>query len=149
MVEVTKDSAVDIIQDHIQSATVCLVTFDILKWTMKPASLINQWMDSNGNIWFWFSAMNTVQAVYAGANMEVFYSNGARSKFMSLVGYAFHPNEADCRDQSHPAYTSLRTSVADTPVQLVKFVPSHALYWNDSIKDMVPLKLTKGSTFIV
>ncbi|HYF68326.1 MAG TPA: hypothetical protein VD884_09320 [Ohtaekwangia sp.] len=143
MVEVTQDSAVDIIQHHIQSATVCLVTFDILRWTMKPASLINQWTDSNGNIWFWFSAINAGQAVYAGANMEVFYSNSARSKFMSLVGYAFHPNEVDRNDQSHPAYASLNTSVVDTPFQLVKFIPSHALYWSDSIKDMVPLKLQK------
>src|SRR5690606_22254852 len=112
-----------------------------IKWALKPESLTNQWMDKDGNIWFWFFDLDENTSLDSNGNMEVFYSNVQQSQFMSLVGQACEASEADKHNQTHPAYISFRHSGIKTPFKMVKFIPHRAFYWNDDIKDMIPLRL--------
>jgi hypothetical protein len=132
-----------IIEDHIQSATICMVTVDIMQWSLKPEDLSRQWVDGEGNVWFTFFDNDVDSKSFTEGHMEVFYSNVTQSKFMSLVGYAVHADHVDRLDETHPAYPAINLNSDNLPFRLLKFIPESAYYWDNQKEDMVSLRLRK------
>jgi hypothetical protein len=129
-----------IIDDHIKSATICMVTIDISQWSLKPEALSRQWQDPNGDIWFCFFDNEPEYQSIADGHMEVFYSNVQQSKFMSLVGFASRADSSDAHP-SHPAFPALTMPDIDVPFRLMKFIPDRAFYWDHEKDDMITLRL--------
>jgi hypothetical protein len=134
------EDARKIIDDHIRSATICMITMDILQWSLKPEALSRQWQDDDGNIWFtFFDNESGIQPV-ADGHMEAFYSNVQTSKFMSLVGFASRAGASEVH-ATHPAFPALGMPDAEIPFQLVKFIPDRAFYWDSEKDDMISIRL--------
>jgi hypothetical protein len=129
-----------IINDHIQSATICMVTMDISQWSLKPEALSRQWQDPDGNIWFCFFDSESEFQFITDGHMEVFYSNVQQSKFMSLVGFATVADGSDAHP-AHPAFPALSMPDKEIPFRLMKFIPDRAFYWDQEKDDMVTLRL--------
>lgn len=129
-----------IIDDHIKSATICMVTLDISQWSLMPEALSRQWQDLNGHIWFCFFKHEPEYQSLAEGHMEVFYSNVQQSKFMSLVGYASMADPDDA-DSSHPAFPAISMPQSEIPFRLMKFIPDRAFYWDHQKDDMITLRL--------
>ena len=130
-----------LIEEHVQSATICMVTIDVMQWSLKAETLSRQWMDASGCIWFCFFESESGFDGFVDGHMEVFYSNVSRSKFMSLVGFASEIELHDIHDETHPAFPSSKLMGIHIPFKLVKFIPESAFYWDDKKEDMVSLRL--------
>lgn len=129
-----------IVEDHIRSATICMVTIDITQWSLKPEALSRQWQDADGGIWFCFFDHEQGYQSIADGHMEVFYSNVQQSKFMSLVGFASRASISEA-DQSHPAFPALSMPHSEIPFRLMKFIPDRAFYWDNEKDNMITLRL--------
>jgi hypothetical protein len=112
-----------------------------LEWPLHNESLNNQWIDNQGNVWFLSFKKDASELTYTNGNMEVFYSNSIKGEFLSLVGVAKYASASDIEDPACPFIKLHQLNNIETPVRLVKFVPQEAYYWDDVVKDMVPLLL--------
>jgi hypothetical protein len=131
--------ALQIIQNHISGANICLMTNNILDWSLKEESLKNQWLDETGKIWFLYCNNNNAPyPLDLDRKMEVFYSNRVKSQFLSLIGQATWVSWSETENLKNFPFTKTGTSI-ETPFRLIRFSTQEAFYWDDLVNEMVPL----------
>jgi hypothetical protein len=136
---VRNDEALQIIKNHIAGANICMMTNNILDWSLKEESLKNQWLDETGNIWFlYFNNNNAPYPLDLDSKMEVFYSNRVKSQFLSLIGQATWVSWSETENLKNFPFSKTGTSI-ETPFRLIRFSTQEAFYWDDIVKEMVPL----------
>jgi hypothetical protein len=143
--ESVRKDALQKIRDHISDASICMITNNILEWSLQPEPLKNQWLDEQGNIWFLCFQPRNESAVLVDGRMEIFYSNRLKSKFLSLVGEITWATFSDVRDVKGFPFAIASTLGSNTPMRLAKFSPDEAFYWDDITKDMVALPLFESA----
>jgi hypothetical protein len=138
-----RNEALTTIRGIISRATICMMTNNILEWSLQPGSLENQWMDPNGNIWFLGFGNVQESPIAVDGRMELFYSDRSRSRFLSLVGEV-RPATFE-EGEMVQGFPFLRQQLREvsTPVMLARFSPYEASYWDELTADMVPLDLSK------
>jgi hypothetical protein len=139
--ETVRKEALELIKGHIKEANICMTTNNILDWPLQRESLNNQWLDPDGNIWILSFPHKGDQAVYVNGKMEIFYSNRVKSTFLSLVGTAHWGSFAEAERFDGFPFSRAKEVHIDTPIRLIKFVPTEAYYWDDLTKDMTPIVL--------
>jgi hypothetical protein len=134
-----RNEALQIITTHISEASICLMTNNILDWPLQSESLNNQWLDGSGNIWFLSFRHDNSSSL--NGKMEVFYSNRSKARFLSLVGVAEEASWSDVMNIAEFPFQRHANHDLQTPAGLVRFFPQEAYFWDDAVKDMVPLML--------
>jgi hypothetical protein len=99
-------------------------------------------MDTNGDIWFLVFRNANEDSIAFDGRMEVFYSDGARSRFLSLVGEVRPASFEEGEQLPGFPFTRRQPSEVSTPFILARFTPYQASYWDAIIGGMVPLALT-------
>lgn len=133
-VHMEKREAIKIIRNHVEAATTCMVTVDILNWSLKKEPVENQWIDEVGTIWFSGFSLEDVPPVFVDGNMEVFYSNAQRSQFISIVGLASPATETE-QNATRPG------NLKHSDLHIVKFIPHSACYWDNDAQNMRSVQL--------
>lgn len=136
--DVVKEEAIQKIRDHINTASICMVSNNVLEWTLSSESLQNQYLDSLGNVWFLCRRDDPNSTV--GGRMEVFYSNRLKGSFLSLVGDVDPFSWEDARSVDGLPFNEKDTG-DHASSYLAKFVPTEAFYWDEKTGDMTPLPL--------
>ena len=140
--ESVRNEALQKIRELISDANICMITNNILEWSLQPESLNNQRLDEYGNIWFMYFNPSNEESVLIDGRMEIFYSNRLKSKFLSLVGEISWAPLSEIEDLAKfPVAEYRKSKGVDTPIRLARFVPIEAYYWDDVVKDMIPLIL--------
>jgi general stress protein 26 len=130
----------DKIKALIGSARICMVTNNIFDWPLTHQSLKNQWLDSQGNIWFIFLKKNVDHILYSNGRMEVFYANAEKSEFLSLNGTARVLTWNDLPEDHQFVEDNLN---AAQEAGVVKFHPDEAYSWDQSTNNMVSLNISR------
>ncbi len=141
VMEVVRKDAVKTIRDHISDANICMITNNILEWSLQPESLNNQWLDEDGNIWFLYFDPQNANSVLIDGRMEVFYSNRLKSRFLSLAGEISWAVLHDGAETEQFPFAEIGHADISTPMKLARFCPTEAYYWDEIVKEMVPLTL--------
>lgn len=140
--ESVRSEALQKIRELISDANICMITNNILEWSLQPESLNNQWLDDFGNVWFMYFNPPNEESVLIDGRMEIFYSNRLKSKFLSLVGEISWAPLSEVEDLDRIPFRKFNgPDGVDTPIRLARFTPQEAFSWDDMIKDMVPLAL--------
>jgi len=125
------------ITELIKNAKICMLGESFLQWPLHPESINNQSIDDEGNIWIVAPSKEGESNIdVEDGNVQLFYANGNRSEFLSLLGSSttYYARLDNYINQA-------KNEPSSSVVKMLKIIPHEAYYWDNKINDMVSIRL--------